>query len=213
MMSAENQTLSPFMLRQVDAIDLELLKIQSSLVGHLFQVGECYYRARVSRHFTDDCKTALNVLVDVVGISVGVALFPDFSRGWLGDNQVTPSMLENPQIAAIYEDYLAQSLPTWIANVKFGETLCSFMQVTVTLVRIDFDPAEPEMGGLLKLVVMFEQLQDLRSIVTSLKSKLVLTEEQRLDSFQIELPLVAASVTLSSEELASLVPLDVIRIT
>lgn len=200
--------LPAYAITTLDSLEGALAKAQSVLVGQLVEINNQYYKVVLSRHDVDMDELPLQLTCQVAGAALGVAFYPDFSRGWLGDNQITRQQLENPLIAAVYADHLASEMPQWISNVQLGDMLRSAIQFNLALL-----PAQNRDAAPICLSVTVEGLDALHSVFDQIQHYCVLAEHQRLDHFEVALPLVAANVTLSSEELAALMPSDIIRLT
>ena len=203
-----SEVLPPYEVVALDSLEGSLARIQHALVGYLVAIHGGFYRVFLENqdHILDDNR--LNFTCEVAGHTVGVSFQPDFSHGWLGDHQLSRVQLENPLIASVYADHLTSVLPEWVANLRLGEVLKSAVQFGVAVKPVDSLAQAP-----LQLCLALENLHALQSVFAHIQQFLVPAEQQRLDSFKVSLPLVAASVTLTSRELAALAPSDIIRLT
>lgn len=195
-------------IRSLDAFALEVALLQSALVGHLLVVTDSHYEVDIDavpensdgRHVTLRCR--------IEGVELGIIFAPDFDRGWLGEHQVTPEMLTNPMLAQVYADHLTAGLPGWVSDLRLGESIRSPYTIRVSLTPPEYRD-QPRAEAFLSV----ETVEDLERLRRGLDRHLVLADKQRLDHLQIDLPLVAATVSLTVGEVAVLQATDVIRLT
>lgn len=206
--SGSESLLPAYRVANLDRLDGTLAKTQSLLVGRLFEFDGDFYQLGVVRDEPELNERPVLLTCEIAGHVVGVMYCPDLDRGWLGEHQLTREQLDNPMIRDVYADFLVANVPSWIGNIRVNEMLRSAIQVTITLT-----PAQNPNLAPRKLGLTFESLEAVELLVQQIMPYGVLAEQQRLDHFEVALPLVAASVTLSAQELASLATNQVIRIT
>ena len=195
-------------IKSLDAFELQLTLLQSDIIGHLLFANDAHYEVRLgmAEDAPDERYISLRCRIDNVEVSVTFA--PQCDRGWLGEHQITPEMLKNPMLARVYADHLIAGAPEWVSDIRLGESIRSPYTIKVVLTppeRLD----QPRFDAFLSV----EMMEDFERLRRGLDRHMVLADKQRLDHFKVDLPLVAATASLTADEIAALQTTDIIRLT
>lgn len=195
-------------IKSLDAFSLQVALLQSDIVGYLLLANDTHYEVRLDavEEALDERYISLRCRIENVEASVTFA--PQCDRGWLGEHQITPEMLKNPMLARVYADHLIAGAPGWISDLRLGESIRSPYVIKVVLTSPELT-AQPRLEAFLSV----EMMEDFERLRRGLERHLVLADRQRLDDFKVDLPLVAATVTLTADEIAALQTTDIIRLT
>ena len=200
--------LSACEIKSLDAFALQLALLQSDIIGHLLLANDAHYEVRLDAAEETPDERYISLRCRIENVEVSVTFAPPCDRGWLGEHQITPEMLKNPMLARVYADYLIAGAPDWVSDIRLGESIRSPHTIKVVLTpseRID----QPRLDAFLSV----EMMEDFERLRRGLDRHLVLADKQRLDHFKVDLPLVAATVSLTTDEIAALQTTDIIRLT
>lgn len=200
--------LSACEIKSLDAFTLQSVLLKSTLVGHLLIANDSHYEVNVDAEPASPDERHVTLRCRIEGVEVSVVFAPDFDRGWLGEHQVSLQMLTNPMLARVYADHLIAGLPGWVSDLRLGESIRSPYTIRVCLTPPE-GRDEPRVEGFLSV----ETVEDLERLRRGLDRHLVLADRQRLDGLKVDLPLVAAAVNLTMDEVAALQATDIIRLT
>lgn len=200
--------LSACEIKNLDAFTLQLALLQSALVGRLMRANDVYYEVRLDTVTEETDERYMTLRCRIEGVEVSIMFAPQYDRGWLGEHQITPEMLNNPTLAKVYADHLITAVPGWVSDLRLGESIRSPYVVRTSLVSPEHADQSRLQG-----VLTVETMEDFERLRRGLERHLVLADQQRLDTFLIDLPLVAATVSLTVDEIAALQTTDIIRLT
>ena len=195
-------------IKSLDAFALQLALLQSDIIGHLLLANDAHYEVRLDAAEETPDERYISLRCRIENVEVSVTFAPQCDRGWLGEHQITPEMLKNPMLARVYADHLIADAPGWVTDLRLGESIRSPYVIKVVLTSPEHT-AQPRLEAFLSV----EMMEDFERLRRGLDRHLVLADRQRLDDFKVDLPLVAATVTLTTDEIAALQPTDIIRLT
>jgi len=195
-------------IKSLDAFSLQVALLQSDIVGYLLLANDTHYEVRLDAVEETLDERYISLRCRIENVEVSVAFAPQCDRGWLGEHQITPEMLKNPMLARVYADHLIADAPGWVSDLRLGESIRSPYVIKVVLASPEHT-AQPRLEAFLSV----EMMEDFERLRRGLDRHLVLADRQRLDDFKVDLPLVAATVTLTTDEIAALQPTDIIRLT
>ena len=195
-------------IKSLDAFSLQVALLQSDIVGYLLLANDTHYEVRLDAVAEALDERYISLRCRLENVEVSVAFAPQCDRGWLGEHQITPEMLKNPMLARVYADHLIADAPGWVSDLRLGESIRSPYVIKVVLTSSEHT-AQPRLEAFLSV----EMMEDFERLRRGLDRHLVLADRQRLDDFKVELPLVAATVSLTADEIAALQTTDIIRLT
>ena len=195
-------------IKSLDAFSLQVALLQSDIVGYLLLANDTHYEVRLDAVAEALDERYISLRCRLENVEVSVAFAPQCDRGWLGEHQITPEMLKNPMLARVYADHLIADAPGWVSDLRLGESIRSPYVIKVVLTSPEHT-AQPRLEAFLSV----EMMEDFERLRRGLDRHLVLADRQRLDDFKVELPLVAATVSLTADEIAALQTTDIIRLT